>query len=473
MSFLGYSEHQPVTGAIMSEQPESWHEARLIPTSGIAGSEEQERRATSALLAVMSVVKEFGRALLKPLGAPAGTIETFIEVPFEVNGAKCFPDGLILVRRGQRTWTALVEVKTGRNVLQAEQLETYLDVAKSQGFDALITISNEIPPMIGEHPTKVDKRKTRKVEMHHWSWTLVLSTAVLQKEHRGVSDPEQAWILGELIRYLEHPRSGAMELEDMGTHWVTVRNAVTSGTLRPGDSGASEVVARFDGLLRYLSLRLGRQLGTDVVQVRSRKEALDPSLRAQSVLASLVSEGRLSGAIRIPDTVGPIHIAADLRANQISCYLEVDAPNTGRAVTRVNWLLRQLKHAPENTRIEAFMANSRGPGTAELLGKAREDSTSLVADPKKDIRRFQITMIAPMGTKKARGKGSFIDSVVDMVDDFYSDVVQHIKKSTPRPPQLREVEPETVQPPEIASVALSSQDGPDFEASNPAAAGGE
>ena len=33
---------------------QTWHEARLIPTSGINGAEEQERRATSALLAVMT-----------------------------------------------------------------------------------------------------------------------------------------------------------------------------------------------------------------------------------------------------------------------------------------------------------------------------------------------------------------------------------------------------------------------------------
>lgn len=47
---------------------ESWHQARLIPTSGINGAEEQERRASSALLAVMGVVKEFSRTLLSPLG---------------------------------------------------------------------------------------------------------------------------------------------------------------------------------------------------------------------------------------------------------------------------------------------------------------------------------------------------------------------------------------------------------------------
>ena len=63
---------------------ESWHAARLIPTSGINGAEEQERRATSALLAVMSAVREFGRALTQPLGAPAGSVQTFIEVPFKL-----------------------------------------------------------------------------------------------------------------------------------------------------------------------------------------------------------------------------------------------------------------------------------------------------------------------------------------------------------------------------------------------------
>ena len=126
----------------------------------------------------MGAVREFSKAILAPLGAPAGNVETYIEVPFVAGEKKCYPDGLIRVSRGSRSWTALVEVKTGRNELQTEQLETYLDVAKEQGFDALITISNEIPAVAGQHPTKVDKRKLRKVEMYHWSWTLILATAL-------------------------------------------------------------------------------------------------------------------------------------------------------------------------------------------------------------------------------------------------------------------------------------------------------
>lgn len=35
------------------------------------------------------------------------------------------------------------------------------------GFDALLTISNEIPPTAGQHPTTLDKRKLKKVALRH------------------------------------------------------------------------------------------------------------------------------------------------------------------------------------------------------------------------------------------------------------------------------------------------------------------
>jgi hypothetical protein len=54
--------------------------ARLIPTAGIRGEKEQEMRATSALLAVMTVVPDFARALLRHMKAPAGEVTTFCEV---------------------------------------------------------------------------------------------------------------------------------------------------------------------------------------------------------------------------------------------------------------------------------------------------------------------------------------------------------------------------------------------------------
>ena len=456
----------------MAEQ--SWHEARLIPTSGINGAEEQERRATSALLAVLGAVKEFNRALLKPLGAPAGTVECYIEVPFMLGEKKVFPDGLIRVSRGAKSWTALVEVKTGSNELATEQLENYLDVAREQGFDALLTISNEIPAIAGQHPTKLDKRKLRKVELHHLSWSQVLAEAVMQKEFRGIADPDQAWILGELIRYLEHTRSGALEFDDMGESWTGVRDAVATATLRANDKNVATVVSRFDALLRFTSLSLGRRLGTEVVPILSRKEMADPSLRAAALTQQLAGAGQLSGTIRIPDTAGHLVITADLRAGQVTCHVDIDAPREGRPTTRVNWLIRQLKNAPDSTRIECMTAHSRGSSSAELLRAVRENPALLVHDPAREIRSFRVALTSPLGTKRGRGRGAFIDSVLTAADSFYANVLGDLKTWSAAPPKLRPETPtvpderEPTQPVSLSSTDYSSQDGPDqTEAGSP------
>jgi len=438
-----------------------WNAARLIPTSGINGADEQERRATSALLAVMSAVKEYGRTITSRMGAPAGALETYIEVPFLLNGSKVFPDGLIRVKRGSKIWTALVEVKTGSNELQREQLENYLDVAREHRFDALLTISNEIPPSAGAHPTTVDKRKLKSVSIHHLSWTEVLAAAVMQKEFRGVADPDQAWILGELIRYLEHPKSGAVQFSDMGPSWVPVRDAVATGTLRKSDKDAAQIAGRFDALLRYATLKLGQRLGTDVTQVLSRAESANPALRVSTLTESLVAEGKMSGAIRIPNTVSPLTLTVDMRAGQVAGSFSVDAPGEGRPTTRVNWLLRQLKDAPDTLRVEAFAARQRGGGNAELLGAVREDPAVLVIDPAKEIKSFTITFLGKMGANRQKGRSSFIDSVIDTVFTSYDVIGQRLKDWAAAPPRLRkpeEVEVDETLSSDLPSAALSSQD---------------
>ncbi len=412
-----------------------WQQARLIPTSGINGQEEAERRATSALLAVMGSVREFGVAMVKPLGAPASLLATFIEVPFQLAERTIYPDGLIEASRGGRTWTCLVELKTGSAELERAQLEAYLDVARDNGHDAVLTISNQMAPASGVHPVDVDKRKLRKVALHHLSWAEVLTIAVQQRVHRGVSDPDQAWILGELIRYLEHPKSGALDFSDMGAPWVSVREAVAAGTLRANDRGLAEVVSRWEQLLRFSALRLGRELGA-VVQVQiSRKEAADPTLRFAAQAESLVANSVLTGALRIPDAVAPIDVVADLRAGKVSVSVDIDAPRDGRSATRVNWLVRQLRDAPDGLRIDAFTAGSRS-STSELLKTISEHPAALIGDPKRDFRMFRVAATSPIGTKRGTGRGAFIDRVLAAIDGFYEVVVQQVRPWSPKAPQL-------------------------------------
>lgn len=453
---------------ITDDVRDTWERARLIPVSGIGNAAEAERRAASALLAVLGAVAEFGRTFTREIGAPAGRLAVYTETPFKLGESNVRPDGLIEVTRGKTSWSALVEVKTGSDVLGPSQLEDYLDVAKANGFDAVVTISNEIPPMPGQHPTAVDKRRLRgKVALRHLSWTHVTSMAVTIKEHTGVTDPDQAWILSELIRYLKYPKSGALGFETMGKEWVEVRDAVRGRTLRKTDKGAPVIANRYDALMQYLALQLGARLGTQVQPVLTRKEVADPTLRTQVLTDELVERGTVSASLRIPGAAGPLHVRADLRANQVDCYTDLDAPATGRNKTRISWLLRQLKDGDPHLRIEAFVSRSRRSVSAEELGKVRDNPALLDVDPTKDVRGFRVAQITRMGTKRDTGKGSFIDSIADAVDAFYGGVLQDLKVWTPPAPKLSKDEVQTgddgvkVEPLPTKAIAVPA-DSPEF-----------
>lgn len=416
---------------------ERWEPARLIPVSGIGGAEEQERRGTSALLAVLTSVREFGRAITRPLGAPAGTLTTYIEVPFRLGDRAFRPDGLIRVQRGKQTWIALVEVKTGRNDLVAEQIDAYLDLARDQQFDAVLTISNQLVTAPGQHPSRVDKKKLRKVALHHLSWSQIHTAAVVERVNRSVTDPEQAWILAELIRYLEHPRSGAVDFDDMGASWVAVRDSVATRTLRPGDKSAAEVVGRFGQLIAFAGMRLSRKLGVEVRPGLSRAEVKDVGAYAQAGVRRLVETGMLHGALQVPYAASPIEVTADLRSGLVSCSITLGAPTQGRNTTRVNWLTRQLAKAPDSLTIEAWPAWARKPGPCQPLPAVRQRPELLFEDPKKELKSFTLRLSAPAGTKRGQGRGSFVGSVLTLVDGFYEGVVQYVKPWTPPAPPVK------------------------------------
>jgi hypothetical protein len=161
---------------------ERWPVARLIPITSATGVEARERNAASALLAVLSAVEEFGRSLLKPLGAPAGKIEAFVEVPFKLDGGKAMrPDGIIGVSRAGKTWWCLVECKVADQQLTVEQMEMYLDLARVNEIDAVLSISNQYASKSSEYPIALDRKKLKKTAIHHWSWVRVLTEAEVQR----------------------------------------------------------------------------------------------------------------------------------------------------------------------------------------------------------------------------------------------------------------------------------------------------
>jgi hypothetical protein len=445
--------------AVTPSAEDGWYEARLIPVAGIRGQEEQEKRATSALLAVMRAVPEFGRALLADLGTPRGQIRTYAEVQLRAGDGKLsIPDGAIVVERGARRWRALVEVKTGSAVLRSEQVSRYLDMARDHGFDALVTISNEITPSPEHLPVAVDRRKTRRVAAYHLSWWRIMTEAILQHRHRGIDDPDQAWILGELIAYLDHEKSGASGFQDMGQSWVKVRDGARQGTLRAGDAVVGEVADRWMQFMDYLALGLSQDLGTDVAPLRPRRQSMTE--RHASLVDMLASEGCLRGGARVPNAIAPVEIRADLRARQVTTSVTFDAPREGRPSARINWLLRQLRDAPGSLRIEVAFANTRET-TSLLLGEAREYPQRLLAsDPRREPRVMTVALTRPMGQKGGKIRGSFVGDLRHQLIEFYGEIVQRLKPwqakapRLPTPPDDVEISPQ----PDAPSFAATAQD---------------
>lgn len=427
----------------LAEEP-GWQDSRLFSISGIGAADEQEKRATSALLWTMAAVRPLGRALTARAGAPARALETFIEVGFPLGERRVIPDGVIRIARGQRVWTALVEVKTGDGMLGREQIETYLRLAKRRKYDAVITISNQISTEPDVHPVEIAAKASLGVGLVHISWSEVMHEIRMLLSHHRFTDPLPMWILSELDRYLGHPRSGAMPFNDMGPSWVSVRESVAAGTLRPSDAKAVPIVNSWRKLIRQLSLGLTARLGVPVRTIVPRRLQA-PAARLDEGTHRLGDHGQLAASLRVPDAAGPIGIVADLRTSQVQVSIEIAAPQESALTRRVTWLTKQLKDAPDDLLVEARFA-PRAETTCERLADVRTRPQSLVPGKDWEPTTFVVSRVHPMGTKRSGARGSFVTSVSDAVDDFYTQVVERVRPWTPPAPPLPPADSEPAGP---------------------------
>ncbi len=82
---------------------------------------------------------------------------------------------------------------------------------------------------------------------------------------------------------------------------------------------------------------------------------------------------------------------------------------------------------------------------SELLANVRRNQSLLIPTDDREITSFEMSLIRPMGLKRSAGKRSFIDSVLDTLDDFYADVVQHLREWQPPAPKMERSEAEAIE----------------------------
>ncbi|MFB7605659.1 TerD family protein [Streptomyces gardneri] len=404
---------------------DSWKPARLFPVPSYKSDREREVRATSVLLSVMAEVPEFGRRLTAGFGAPSGRMQTFTEVSLPHGDTPKRPDGVIRVERAGKLWTALVETKTNGNPLKSEQVQNYMDIAARRGYEAVITLSNDVAlegsPLVD---VKTDGRRKHKVSLWHLSWAEVAHQAQLLIRHEGVGNAAHAWLLQELLHYLQHENSGCHGFQNMGPSWVPVRNGIDSETLCQGDPRAVEVVESWERLIRQVCLRLGGELGQKALPVQRAKRGTDPKSRRTELADRLCEEGKLAAELRVDGAQSILAITADLRTGKIRTSIDVPAPEGAYPLSVAKRLLRVLDEAPADLHVETLVEGRSG--TRGTLERLRPEPGDLLPKDGAAITGFRLSLFKGMGGSRGGTESGFIRSIDEAVDRFYASVVAHV-----------------------------------------------
>ncbi|MGW2569038.1 TerD family protein [Streptomyces sp. NPDC001537] len=412
---------------------ESWREARLFPVSVLKSDRDRETRATSVLLSVMAQVPEFGRRLTAAFGAPAGRMETFTEVSLPHGDTPRRPDGVIRVERAGKLWTALVETKTNGNSLKSDQVQAYMDIAARRGYEAVITLSNDVAlegsPLVD---VKIDGRRKHKVGLRHLSWAEVAHQAQMLIRHEGVGNAAHAWLLQELLHYLQHENSGCHGFQNMGAAWVPVRNGIDDETLCQGDPRALEVVESWERLIRQVCLGLGGELGQKVLPVQRAKRGADPGVRRAQSADRLCVDGRLQAELRVEGAPGLLTVTADLRTGRLRTSVEIPAPDQGYPLSWAKRLVRRLAQAPADLHVETLVEGETGGPRGTLERLRPEPADMLPKNTATRITGFRLSLLKSMGSGRGNAETGFIRSVDDAVQRFYTTVVVHLDGASSR-----------------------------------------
>ncbi|MEV6438333.1 TerD family protein [Streptomyces anulatus] len=410
---------------------DTWRTARLFPVSALKSDRERETRATSVVLSVMAQVPEFGRRLTAGFGAPAGRMETFTEVTLPHGESPRRPDGVVRVERAGKLWTALVETKTNGNALKPDQVQAYMDIAARRGYEAVITLSNDVAlegsPLVD---VRIDRRRKHKVALWHLSWAEVVHQAQMLIRHEGVGNAAHAWLLQELLQYLQHENSGCHGFQNMGAAWVPVRRGIDDETLCRGDARALEVIENWERLVRQVCLRLGGELGQKVLPVQRARRGSDPGARRAELADHLCEQGRLSAEIRIEGTPGVLAITADLRTGKLRTSIEVPAAEPGYPLSRAKRLVRRLSEAPADLHIETLV-DGGGAGPRGTLERLRPEPADILPKDGTQMTGFRLSLFKGMGNGRGSAETGFIRSVDEAVDRFHAQVVAHLEAPVP------------------------------------------
>jgi len=424
----------------MAERPdciEFGPPASLFP---VLAETNRERRVTSIFLAVFSQIPALAESVLKSVGVRVGKrtkIDVFTEVTLKGKiDTDNRPDGLLVVTNGSKTWMALLETKIARNDLDTDQVRRYVELARANDIDAVITISNQFVSRADHSPVQMSKTLLRRTDLFHWSWSWLATKCEILSRQKTLEGSEQAYLLEQFLEFLRHPSTGVERFTQMGPTWKNIVQDVTNGaTLKKSGPEVEDAVACWHSEVRDLSLHMSSSVRVPVSVKIQRKLADDPTNRLKSGIAELVDSHVLSATLQVPNAAADIEVSASLGPRTISASMLLKAPSDRKSTSaRVNWLLRMIGEDDDRLLVRAHWPG-RTPPTTKPLAELRDAPDAIQADnPSVTPHGFEVILLERTG-KRFSGRKTFIEDLERIVPDFYDLVGSNLRAWQPSPPK--------------------------------------
>jgi hypothetical protein len=408
--------------------------ARLIP---VAPSSQRERQACSVLLAVLSVVYPFARQVFLRMGHRLGRrtwIDAYTEVVFkkqDPDDSADRPDGLLVTQSSQHAWCAIFEAKVGNARIRPDQIGRYYKIAKADGIDAIITVSSELTSRPEHLPYELPSEVNGGVEIYHWPWpTLSMIASTIVKEATSF-DEEQAFILEEALRYLDHQNSETRAPTTMAPSWGNLVQRLRAGAaIRRDDADVIDALRSWHQAQASFCVALTRELGIQFSVRLRRQHRYDQKQLWADDLADFVGNKKLCFELDVPNAAGALSVTVDVLQRNVICSLSVKAPETPKQyLGKINWLLRQLPPESDGT-TDIHVVWRHGHRTSRSLMDLRADPDIARLDRQGELpRAFEIVVATDLDRKF--GPQSLPPSVQAALLDFYESVVKHVRAARP------------------------------------------
>ena len=396
---------------------------------------KSEIAITSILLSSLRLVKEFRYEFFKEIKLKKnGKVHFYTEVCFKDIDSSSRIDGLIIVeQKGVIQDAVFIELKNGKNLIDNEQILKYYKVAQAlNNVPKILTISNEFVSDSSASPIKI-KNQSKKISLYHFSWTYIKTIAqlLLFKNDDNIDDVDQVEIMKEVMQYFEHKESGVDGFHRMSNGWKEISEKIKNEQSISNEEIISDAVTSWHQEEKDMSLMLSRQLGVLV-----KPEVSNLKNRLANDVKKLKKEHSLSSKLKIKGAVSNIKVTADFDRRVISMSVNITPPLNKGVIARISWIKNQLEKMNVEKLKNDLYIDADIKYTANSIKYKFENIDNFYEHEdikNKDIIGFDICYIKTVNFTHV---GKFVDSIEEMLLDFYQIIVQDLKTWEKPAPKL-------------------------------------